>query len=175
MVWPDRSSEAKKALPPPPAPEHMDTSPLPPHAQLTPPPPSGQLPVVPPSQPDPWLDPQNQNQSDPDVLSQDLDDDDPVDPLATRTGRRQPRTNSATGVAECDDVIASYRELFRCDKMQAVGAAAMKAQRDALDQMIQTWRGLKTSPQAVKDSTAMACRQAFDGLRQTADALGCPI
>jgi len=168
MVWPDRSNDAKKALPPPPAPERMDTSPLPPHAQLTPVPPA-----APPSQPDVWDPPQTQR--DPDVLSQDPDDD-LADPFATpHAGRRQPAPGSVTGVAECDDVVAVYRQFFRCDKLRAAGPAAMRAQRDALDAMMRGWGDLNNAPQAAKDAMAVACRQAVDGLRQGADAMGCPI
>jgi hypothetical protein len=59
MVLPDRNADAGQSLPPPPAPERMDTSPLPPHAQAPAMPgpgrPSGPRRHAP-TPPDPWND-----------------------------------------------------------------------------------------------------------------------
>jgi hypothetical protein len=68
MLWPDNRADAKR-LPPPPAPERMDTNPVAPHAQAVPPPQQQHAPQAPqapqPPQPprgnhagtDPWDDP----------------------------------------------------------------------------------------------------------------------
>lgn len=70
MVWPPgKDAKADTRLPPPPAPERMDTNPLPPQGSLTPP--------TTPSQPsapngvDPWAKPDPQAQIDPDDPSKD--------------------------------------------------------------------------------------------------------
>ena len=80
-----------------------------------------------------------------------------------------------TGVKECDDVIATYAKYFDCDKLKAAGDAAIKAQHDALDAMKNGWGDLKNAPQATKDAMATGCKQALDGLKQGAKAMGCEL
>ncbi len=80
-----------------------------------------------------------------------------------------------TGVKECDEVIAAYTKYFDCDKLKAAGDAAIKAQHDALDAMQKGWGDLKSAPQATKDAMATGCKQALDGLKQGAKAMGCEI
>ena len=82
---------------------------------------------------------------------------------------------ASTGVKECDDVIAAYQKYFECDKLKAAGDAAMKAQHDALDAMKQGWAQLKDAPQASKDAAATGCKQALDGMKKGAEAMGCKL
>lgn len=57
MVLPDHNADAGQGLPPPPAPEHMDTNPLPPHAQAPTAPSTPKRNVPRPNiSPDPWND-----------------------------------------------------------------------------------------------------------------------
>jgi len=87
-----------------------------------------------------------------------------------------PTTSGWTsGVPECDTVIATYERLFDCDALKAAGEAANKAQRDALDAMKRGWGDLKDAPQATKDAMAEGCKQALDGIRQSAAAMGCTL
>ncbi len=80
-----------------------------------------------------------------------------------------------TGVQACDDLIAAYEAYMDCDKFKAVGPAAVNAAHDALDAMKQGGEQLRSAPQIAKDAAAAGCRQALDGLRQGALAIGCPL
>ncbi len=38
-----------------------------------------------------------------------------------------------------------------------------------------SWASLKDAPQAAKDAAATGCKQALDGLKQGAKAMGCDL
>ena len=75
-----------------------------------------------------------------------------------------------TGVKECDDLMAAYEKLFKCDKMPA---AAKDAQKQGFEAMKSGWAQLKDAPQASKDAAATGCKASMDGIAQSAKAMGC--
>jgi hypothetical protein len=81
----------------------------------------------------------------------------------------------SSGVAECDRVVARYELLFTCDAFQQLPAEAIRAQRDSLDAMKQTWEQLRDAPPEAKQAAATGCTAALDALAQAAKALGCSL
>ncbi len=77
---------------------------------------------------------------------------------------------ASTGVKECDDLMAAYEKLFKCDKMPA---AAKDAQKQGFEAMKSGWAQLKDAPQASKDAAATGCKASMDGIAQSAKAMGC--
>jgi hypothetical protein len=106
MVWPASSTaKADTRLPPPPAPERMDTNPLPPKGSMVTPPPSGT---------DPWT---NKGTPDPDDQPN-IDPDDPAaDPL-------NPRANNLGMNMLGNGIMFSVFE-HACTRMTSCGNSAL--------------------------------------------------
>jgi hypothetical protein len=79
---------------------------------------------------------------------------------------------AATGVKECDDVVAAYEKLFKCDKFTGMPAEAQDAQKKGLETMKSSWH---FDNDAAKDAAKPGCKAALDGLQQSAKAMGCEI
>jgi hypothetical protein len=79
---------------------------------------------------------------------------------------------AATGVKECDDVVAAYEKLFKCDKFTGMPAEAQDAQKKGLETMKSAWH---FDNDAAKDAAKPGCKAALDGLQQSAKAMGCEI
>jgi hypothetical protein len=81
----------------------------------------------------------------------------------------------ATGIKECDDLMAAYAKYFECDKFKAAGEAVTKAAHDGFDAMKKGWANLKDAPQAAKDAAVTGCKQGMDAVNQAAKAMGCSL
>jgi hypothetical protein len=123
MVWPPSgTAKADTRLPPPPAPERMDTNPLPPQGSLTAPK------VVPgaPTQPDPWAKP------DPDDQANNIDPVDPLkDPFANPRGGNSNPFGNVTGTAAVTFSVLQHA----CSRMTSCGNSQLAPFCSSMGQM----------------------------------------
>ena len=70
-----------------------------------------------------------------------------------------------TGVPECDAYLRAVDRYLQCDKIPQEARDAMK---DSIEQQREAFR-------AAGSAAADGCREASDAIKQTADAVGCPL
>lgn len=92
----------------------------------------------------------------------------------TPSGATTQSATNDTGVPECDEYARTFDRYLACDKVPQQAKDASKAN---IDQMRQSWSGLKdpnVAP-AAKASAGDACKQATAALQSSAKALGCTL
>ncbi len=77
-----------------------------------------------------------------------------------------------SGVDECDQVIVAYERLFSCDQIKTMPPESIAAMRQGLQTMKDSWH---FDNDEAKAAAKTGCQAALDGLRQGAQAMGCPL
>jgi outer membrane murein-binding lipoprotein Lpp len=81
-----------------------------------------------------------------------------------------PAAGGSTGMPECDAYLASVEKLASCDKFPA---ASKDATLKGVEAMKSGWAAATTDD--AKKMAGDACKTANDGMKQTAQAMGCPL
>jgi hypothetical protein len=84
-------------------------------------------------------------------------------------------TIAATGVAECDEYLATVEKAAKCDKF-APAADGIKKAAEAWKTSIAGWGALdEAARKAAQAAAAATCKSASDGVKTTATSLGCVL
>ena len=86
-----------------------------------------------------------------------------------------PAAAGSTGVAECDEYLATFEKLSKCDKL-GPALEGMKTAADAQKASFASWASMdETAKKAAQAAAGPGCKTATDGLKTTATSLGCTL
>ncbi|MBK9035613.1 MAG: hypothetical protein IPL61_30870 [Myxococcales bacterium] len=82
---------------------------------------------------------------------------------------------ASTGVPECDEYLATFEKLSKCDKL-GPALDGMKMAADAQKATFASWASFdETARKAAQASAGPSCKTLTEGLKTTATSLGCTL
>jgi hypothetical protein len=82
---------------------------------------------------------------------------------------------TGTGVPECDEYVATFEKLAKCDKL-GPAADGMKQGFEATKSAWASWATMDDATRkAAQAAAGPGCKAGSDGLKQTATSMGCTL
>ena len=86
-----------------------------------------------------------------------------------------PAAAGSTGVPECDEYVATFEKLSKCDKL-GPALEGMKTAADAQKASFASWASMdEATKKAAQAAAGPGCKTATEGLKTTATSLGCTL
>ena len=86
-----------------------------------------------------------------------------------------PAAAGSSGVAECDEYVATFEKFAKCDKA-GPALEGLKAAAEAQKAAFASWGTMdETAKKAAQAAAATTCKTASDGIKTTATSLGCTL
>ena len=104
----------------------------------------------------------------------------PADPAAAPAAPADPAAAPAaaagsSGVPECDEYVATFEKLSKCDKL-GPALDGMKTAADAQKAQFASWASMdEATRKAAQAAAGPGCKTATEGLKTTATSLGCTL
>ena len=104
----------------------------------------------------------------------------PADPAAAPAAPADPAAAPAaaagsSGVPECDEYLATFEKLSKCDKL-GPALDGLKTAADAQKASFASWASMDdTAKKAAQAAAGPGCKTATEGLKTTATSLGCTL
>lgn len=104
----------------------------------------------------------------------------PADPAAAPAAPADPAAAPAaaagsSGVPECDEYLATFEKLSKCDKL-GPALDGLKTAADAQKASFASWASMdETAKKAAQAAAGPGCKTATEGLKTTATSLGCTL
>lgn len=100
---------------------------------------------------------------------------DPAAAPAAADPAAAPAAAGSSGVAECDEYVATFEKFAKCDKA-GPALEGLKAAAEAQKAAFASWATMdETAKKAAQAAAATSCKTASDGIKTTAASLGCTL